>query len=433
MFWKIRCLRFGCVIFHKFGSKGKKRERSQTHFGKEISHEQNTENRHTGCGIWRDLTAIRLQKELNYNEADVTLVNKHDYHYFTTQLHMPAAGTEDPKNARINILSLIDEFKIDFVKSTVVQIKPLEQKVILSDGTLSYDYLVIGLGGEPETFGIPGLQEHALKIRSLNTVNLIREHIAYQFAKFKKEPHRLDYLTIVVGGAGFTGIEFVGELADRMPSMCKEFDIDPELVKIYSVEAAPTVLPGFDPNLVEYAIDSLEKRGVIFKLGVKIQECTPEGVVLEGDEMIKSATVVWTGGVRGNRLVEEAGFESMRGRVPVDEFLRTKEKENVYIVGDCSIIFKEDGKPYPPTAQIAVQQGEAVAHNLVATIRGEKLKPFEPKIQGTIASLGRRDAIGIVGDRKFKGRWASFLKKMTDFRYLYMIGGIPLVLKKARF
>lgn len=386
-----------------------------------------------GAGYGGIVTAIRLQKELNYNEADVTLVNKHDYHYITTNLHMPAAGTEHPKNARVNILSLIDEFKIDFVKSTVVQIKPNEQKVILSDGTLSYDYLVIGLGGEPETFGIPGLQEHALKIRSLNTVNLIREHIEYQFAKFKKEPHRLDYLTIVVGGAGFTGIEFVGELADRMPSLCKQFDIDPSLVKIYSVEAAPTIMPGFDADLVEYARESLEKRGVIFKVGVKIQECTPEGVMLEHGEMIKSTTVVWTGGVRGNHLVEEAGFENIRGRVKVDPYLRTNEKENVYVVGDCSIIFREDGKPYPPTAQIAVQQGETVAHNLVATIRGEKLKEFTPVIQGTVASLGRRDAIGVVGKSKIKGTKASIMKKLIDIRYLYKIGGIPLVLKKARF
>jgi len=386
-----------------------------------------------GAGYGGIVTAIRLQKELNYNEADVTLVNKHDYHYITTHLHMPAAGTDSPKNARINILSLIDEFKIDFVKSTVIKIKPHEQKVILSDGTLSYDYLVIGLGGEPETFGIPGLDEHALKIRSLNTVNLIREHIEYQFAKFKKDPHRLDYLTIVVGGAGFTGIEFVGELADRMPTLCKQFDIDPALVKIYSIEAAPTVMPGFDEHLVEYAVESLKRRGIIFKVGVKIQECTPEGVVLEGGEEIKAATVVWTGGVRGNRLVEEAGFENIRGRVPVDVYLRTKEKENVYVVGDCSIIFNENGKPYPPTAQIAVQQGETVARNLVAVIRGEKQEPFEPRIQGTIASLGKRDAIGVVGKYKLKGKAAAFMKKMSDFRYLYMIGGIPLVLRKARF
>jgi len=379
------------------------------------------------------MTATRLQKELNYNEADVTLVNKHDYHYMTTHLHMPAAGTEAAKHVKINILSLIDEFKIDFVKSTVVQIKPHEQKVILSDGTLSYDYLVIGLGGEPETFGIPGLKEYALNIRSVNTVNLIREHIEYMFAKYKSEPHRTDYLTFVVGGAGFTGIEFVGELADRVPKLCKQFNVDPSLVKIYNVEAAPTALPGFDPALVEYAMESLRRRGVTFKLGVGVKECTPDGVVLANGEEIKSQTVVWAGGVRGNRLVEEAGFETVRGRVAVDPFLRTKEKENVYVVGDCAMVLDENGRPYPPSAQIAMQQGESVAANLVSVIRGEKQKPFVPNLKGTIASLGRRDGIGVVFRYKVKGLAAILMKKLTDLRYLYAIGGIPLVLRKGRF
>ena len=385
-----------------------------------------------GAGYGGIVAAIRLQKELNYNEADVTLVNKHDYHYITTHLHMPAAGTDKPKNARINILSLIDEFKIDFVKSTVVQIKPQEQKVILSDGTLSYDYLVIGLGGETETFGIPGLVEHAMNIRSLNTVNLIREHIEYQIAKFKKEPHRHDYLTFVVGGAGFTGIEFVGELADRVPALCKQFDVDPALVKIYNVEAAPSALPGFDDELVEYAVKALEEKGVIFKLGSPVKECTPDGVILADGEEIRSATVVWTGGVRGNHLIEEAGFETKRGRVLVDPYSRTGEKENVFIVGDCSIVLNEDGKPFPPTAQIAVQQGVAVAYNLVAIIRGEKPKEFKPSIKGTVASLGKHDAVGVVGSYRIKGQVAVIMKRLSDIRYLYTIGGLPLVLRKGR-
>jgi NADH dehydrogenase len=385
-----------------------------------------------GAGYGGIITAIRLQKELNYNEADVTLVNKHDYHYITTHLHMPAAGTDNPKNARINILSLIDEFKIDFVKSTVVQIKPNEQKVILSDGTLSYDYLVVGLGGEPETFGIPGLQEYAMNIRSINTVNLIREHIEYQFARYKNEPKRTDLLTFVVGGAGFTGIEFVGELADRLPKLCKQFNVDPALVKIYNVEAAPSALPGFDPELVDYAMKALEERGVTFKLNTPVKECTPEGVILADGEVIKSTTVVWTGGVRGNHLIEEAGFEVKRGRVHVDEYLRTNEKENVYIVGDNALIFNPEGRPYPPTAQIAIQQGEAVANNLVAVIRGEKLESFTPTLKGTVASLGKRDAIGVVYKYKVRGFNAVVMKRLLDLRYLYILGGIPLVLRKGR-
>jgi NADH dehydrogenase len=386
-----------------------------------------------GAGYGGIVTAIRLQKELNYNEADVTLVNKHDYHYITTHLHMPAAGTDNPKNARVNILKLIDEFKIDFIKSTVLQIRPYEKKVILEDGMLSYDYLVIGLGGESETFGIPGLLENAMNIRSINSVNLIREHIEYQFAKYKGDPKRSDYLTFVVGGAGFTGIEFVGELADRIPQLCKDFDVDPSLVKLINVEAAPTALPGFDPELVDYAMEVLSNKGVEFKIATAIKECTPEGVILADGEEIKSGTVIWTGGVRGNHLIEEAGFEAMRGRVKVDEFLRAPGHENIFIVGDGSIVFNEDGRPYPPTAQIAMQQGTACAYNLVAAVRGENAKEFRPIIKGTVASLGRGEAIGIVGKKKIKGLSASMMKKLIDMKYLYMIGGITLVIKKTRF
>ncbi|GAB7056826.1 MULTISPECIES: NAD(P)/FAD-dependent oxidoreductase [unclassified Paenibacillus] len=386
-----------------------------------------------GAGYGGIVTAIRLQKELNYNEADVTLVNKHDYHYITTHLHMPAAGTDNPENARVNILKLIDEFKIDFVKSTVVQIRPQEKKVILEEGTLSYDYLVIGLGGEPETFGIPGLKEYAMNIRSINSVRLIREHIEYQFAKFKREPSRTDYLTFVVGGAGFTGIEFVGELADRIPQLCKEFDVDPSLVKIYNVEAAPTALPGFDPELVEYAMEVLQKKGVTFKIATAIKECTPEGVVLATGEEIKSSTVIWTGGIRGNHLLDEAGFETMRGRIKVDETLRAPGYDHVYVLGDCSIVMNPEGRPYPPTAQISMQQAEVCASNLVAQIRGSELKKFEYKPKGTVASLGRGEAIGIVGSKKIKGGIAAIMKKIIDLRYLYIIGGIPLVIRKGKF
>lgn len=386
-----------------------------------------------GAGYGGILTAQRLQKELNYNEADVTLVNRHDYHYITTHLHMPAAGTDSIENTRVSISKLIDEFKIDLVKSSVQEIRLHDKKVILEDGTLSYDYLVIGLGGEPETFGIPGLAEHAMTIRSINSVRLIREHIEYQFALYKNERRPQERINFVVGGAGFSGIEFVAELADRIPRLCKEYDVDPTLVNIYNVEAAPAALPGFAPELVEYAMSVLEKKGVTFKMGIAIKECLPGGVVLNNGEEIRAATVVWTGGIRGNRLVEAAGFETMRGRVKVDEYLRAPGYENIYIIGDNSLIFNEEGRPYPPTAHMAMQQGVCCAQNIVAAIRDKSMRKFEFHNKGTVASLGRGEGIAVVGDKKYQGWKAAQLKKLVDLRYLFIIGGIPLVLKKGRF
>ncbi|MEY4479327.1 MAG: hypothetical protein RLZZ267_5 [Bacillota bacterium] len=386
-----------------------------------------------GAGYGGIIAAMRLQKTLNYNEADVTLVNKHDYHYVTTHLHMPAAGTDDPNNARVNIAKLIDESKINFLKASVTEIRKDEKKVILEEGELHYDYLIIGLGGETETFGIPGMLENALSIRSINSSHLIREHIEYQFARYKRDPEREELLTFIVGGAGFTGIEFVAELADRVPSLCAKFDIPTDKVKIYSVEAAPSIMPGFDAELVEYAKKVLEDKGIIFKIGIAIKEVTPEQVVLGNDEVIPTATVVWTGGIRGCRIVEEAGFEAMRGRVKVDEFLRAPGHEDVYIIGDLSLFFNPEGRPYPPTAQIAMQQGTVCADNVVASIRNSELKTFVPSIKGVVASLGKGEAIGVVGKIKLTGKKAAYMKKIVDARWLFILGGLPLVLKKMKF
>jgi len=386
-----------------------------------------------GAGYGGLLTTLQLQKKLNYNEAEITLVNKHNYHYITTWLHEPAAGTASADHARVSLDGILNRDKVNFVKGTVQSIQSEAQTVTLENGdVLSYDYLVIGLGSEPETFGIEGLKEHAFSIRSINAVRHIREHIEYMFSKYKNEPHRQDFLTFVVGGAGFTGIEFCGELGDRLPELCEEFDVDPDLVKVYCIEAAPTALPGFDPELVNYAMDVLGRKGIEFKIATPIKQCTPDGVLLATGEEIKSKTVIWAAGVRGNSIVEKAGFEVMRGRVKVDEYLRAPGHENVFVVGDCALIFNEEGRPYPPTAQIAVQEGERLGENLAAMIRGELTQKFTPHLQGTLASLGRGEGIGQVGSKKLFGSTAAMMKKASDLRYLYKIGGVSLALKKVK-
>ncbi|MBA2175766.1 NAD(P)/FAD-dependent oxidoreductase [Halobacillus locisalis] len=392
-----------------------------------------------GAGYGGIMTAVKLQKSLGANDAKITLVNKHDYHYQTTWLHENAAGTLHHDRTRIQIKDVVNTSRVNFVQDTVTEIKPDEKKVILENGDLSYDYLVIALGFEAATFGIPGLEEHAYTINNINSSRLIRQHIEYNFAKYNNEAEtKQERLNIVVGGAGFTGIEFVGELANRIPELCKEYDVPRENVRIINVEAAPTALPGFDPALVEYAMNSLEARGVEFKIGAMIKEVTADKLVFEKDEEreeIPTNTVVWAAGVRGNSLVENAGFESNRGRTPVSDELRPKGYDDVFIVGDCALIMNEEtGRPYPPTAQIAIQQAEQLAANLKSIIRGEgHVEPFEPNIQGTVASLGDDDAIGVIFDgKKLFGWQATAMKKIIDNRYLLKLGGVPLVLKKGK-
>jgi NADH dehydrogenase len=389
-----------------------------------------------GAGYGGLMTAKGLQKSLRPGEAEVTLVNQNSYHYITTQLHEPAAGTSHHDRARLPILSVIHPHRVNFIQDKVTAIDTTAKKVTLAERQepLSYDYLVVSLGSAPETFGIKGLLENAFFIRNIDSVRIIREHMEYMFSRYATEK-KDELITIVVGGAGFTGIEYVGELVDRMPALCREYDIPLEKVRIVNVEAAPTVLPGFDEDLVNYATEYLKRKGVDFYINTPIEECTADGVILKGGEEIKAATVVWTGGVRGNKVVEDAGIETMRGRVKVDGQLRAPGHDDIFIIGDSSLVFpSENERPFPPTAQIATQQGQFLGKNLPALVRGNNIAEkfvYHPK--GTVASLGRKEAIGIVGKGKLTGTKASFMKKIIELRWLYLLGGISLVLRKGKF
>lgn len=387
-----------------------------------------------GAGYGGMITATRLQKKMGDNEAKITLVNKHDYHYQTTWLHEPAAGTMLPEKTRMPIKSVLDFRKINFVQDEVVEIKTEAKKVILKDGELDYDYLVVGLGAEAETFGVPGVKEHAYSKWTVNGARQIKDHIENCFAKYNNQVEKEEgLLTFAVAGAGFTGIEFIGELSERVPQLCKQYDIAREKVKLYVVEAAPTALPGFDPELVEYAMNLLESRGVEFKINTPIKEVTDSGVVVGEGEEIKASTVVWATGVRGSSIIERSGFDNMRGRIKVEPELRAPGHDNIFIIGDCALIINEEiNRPYPPTAQIAMQMAEICASNLNALINGGELKTFKPDIKGTVASLGGKEAIGAVGSRKLYGGTANFMKKMIDNRYLLLLGGVGLVLKKGK-
>src|SRR5699024_2552895 len=159
--------------------------------------------------------------------------NKHNYHYQTTWLHEVAAGTINHNQARVMISDVINPNRVRLIYDTVVKVNKDENKGVLENSEGTYEYLVIALGFTKKTFGIKGMEENAFFIQDIDTSQLIRDHIEYQFVKYKnsEEPDERD-LTILVGGAGFTGIEFVGELAEKVPELCKKYDIDRNKAKI---------------------------------------------------------------------------------------------------------------------------------------------------------------------------------------------------------
>lgn len=392
-----------------------------------------------GAGYGGIMTAVKLEKMLPAHEAAVTLVNKYDYHYQTTWLHENAAGTLHHDRARIPIKDVINRQKTHFLLDTVVSIKPDEKKVKLENGDLSYDILVIGLGFETATFGIPGLEEHAFTIEDINSARLIREHLEYNLAKYHHEGAKNQgRLNIVVGGGGFTGVEFLGELANRIPELCDEYDIPKSMVRMINIEGSSTVLPGFDPQLAEYAMSSLESRGVEFMTGAMLKECKPDRIVYEKDgkrEEIPTYSTIWAAGVRANSIVEKSGFDHHRGKINVRRDMRAPDYDDVFAIGDCAMIKDEKtDKVYPPTAQIAIQETETVANNIRAMVQGkEELESFEPKLLGTVASLGHTDAIGtILNNRKLFGWKAVMMKRIIDNRYLLKLGGFNLLMRKGK-
>lgn len=392
-----------------------------------------------GAGYGGLMTAIHLQKRLRAKDAEITLVNKNSYHYETTWLHEASAGTLRPEQVHYEIRDVLHK-KVIFKQATVEKID-IHYKIVQTDqGELFYDYLVVALGFEGETFGIDGLDKYTFGITNVNDARKIRDHIHTQFAKwasqasFEKDDA---LLTIVVGGAGFTGIEFIGELANKVPELCREYDVPIEKVRIICVEAAPTILPMFSETLVNHAVHVLNNKGIEFSVGTPVVQATKEGVKIKKGhnqfEFIKADTVVWAAGVRGPRIVEESDLPSSRARVAVEDDLSVPGYQEIFMVGDCAfLVNKETERPYPPTAQIAVQQATTVARNLVALVKGKETKPFIPDLKGTVCSLGGSDAISNVFGKEITGKPAYIMKKVIDNRALYLIGGLGLVLKKGK-
>lgn len=382
-----------------------------------------------GAGYGGMITSKNLAKRMKEEEAHVTLVNKHDYHYITTQLHKTGAGTAPDGKIALPIRELIDEEKIEFKKDTVKAINFDDQKVTLESGDiLDYDYLVVALGFQVETFGTPGVKEHAFVLRSFRSSKKAYHHIEKQFALYKEDndPARL---TFTVAGAGFTGIEMVGELVIKLPKLAKKYDVPYDKVRIINIEASNDLLPGFDDSAIEYTTELLDRMGVEIKTGSRIVECK-ENCVITDKEEIATRTLIWSCGVRGHHLFEEAGLETVRGKLPVDEYLRAKQYKNVFCIGDNALFMLDEKTALPPTAQVALQQAPVCAKNILASIRNEQLKPFVYHHKGSVASISDYYAVGKVGGIVLKGKIAALMKQVIEYRYLFYLGGPKLMLRQ---
>ncbi len=379
-----------------------------------------------GGGYGGLLTALTARKYLPAEEAAITVVNRNRYHQIVTELHRLAVGGLKEKNVALPLDKLLRDKQVDLLIDTVQSISPEQKQVSLAGGaTLSYDALVIALGSETAFFGIPGLQENSMTLKSVEDANRIRAHVEARIEEYAKTKNKAD-ATFVIGGGGLSGIELLGELVDTLPQLCLQKGIDYNDLSLYCVEAMPNILPGFAPELVERAKVSLEKRGAKILTGVAVTEVKGNTVILKDGTTIEANTLVWTGGVTGTPVVANCGIEVNRGRATVNEFLQSTSHPDVFLAGDSAVVMSPEGRPYPPSAQIAWQMGEAVGYNLFAYFKGAPMKEFHPVFSGTLASLGRKDAIGTIGASqiRLKGLPASVMKEASNVRYLTHINGL---------
>ncbi len=382
-----------------------------------------------GAGFAGINVAEKLARLLpSAGDAQITLVDQNNFFLFTPMLTEVAGGEIDTRH----IIVAIRRFsrRIQFQQGRIDQIDLANKRVTITLGragdaipetqnTLEADHLVIALGAETNYYNIPGLAEHALPIKSLGDAAAIRNRVLALLERADAEPDpekRRELLTFVVGGGGFSGVETMAAIYDLVRETRKRYPrIAPNDIRALLIQAEGRLLPEFDEKLAAYAQKKLEKRGVEVLLNTMIAGAGPDYVELRGEQRIKTHLLIWAGGITPPSVVKALDCEhSRRGAIIVDEYCRVPGHPGVWALGDCADIPQPGKKqPYTPIAQNAMREGELVAHNIVATLRAEPLRPFTYHPIGQTAMLGRRTGIASVYGLRFSGKIAWLMWRTT--------------------
>jgi NADH dehydrogenase len=365
-------------------------------------------------------------------DTKVTLIEQNPYHLVQIWLHEVAAGTIPPEAATIP-LEVAAGRNVDAVQACIDNLDLRTREVHTTAGLFPFDKLVISLGGATEYYGIPGLQEHAFQLKSLEQAIWIREHLlaCFQRAQDADGPARRPLLTAVVGGGGLSGVELAGELADELPRLAQQHALDPDATRVVLVEARPRILSDLSKPVARYATRVLRQKGVEILAGVRITGRDAEAVHLKRGAPIEAATLIWAGGVRANPTSASLDIPTnRRGMAVVDPFLRVPDFADVYVIGDAAWVpDPRTARPVAPSAQLAVQEAKHVHRNLSAMIDDRQPGPYVPQPLGQLISLGRDVGVATVGPLRIYGRMARWMKWANDMRWLLTVGGVPLVVR----
>lgn len=389
-----------------------------------------------GGGYGGVLTAKKLGKLLKKQEVRITLIDRNPYHTLLTELHEVAAGRTDEDAIKIDLKKVFAGFKnVDVVQDEIARIDLDSRKLHGEAKAYAYDYLVIGTGSKPTYFGIPGAQEHAFSLWSFEDAVNLKEQILHMFREAVKERNaakRKAMLTFVVVGAGFTGVEMIGELAEYVQDLCREHHIERTEVTLHVVDMVDKILPILPDSLIKKSEKHLGKLGVNIITGSRITSVSEDSVQL-GNREIASKTVIWTAGVEGSEVVGNLNVE-LKGqkRVLTNDKLQVPEHPEVYVVGDNIFYIPEGASaPVPQMVENAEHAAPLVAYNIAAEFNGKKKKSYKPVFHGVMVSIGSRYGVANVGlpNRMFKlsGFLAMGIKHVINLLYLFQVLGFNRV------
>ena len=359
---------------------------------------------------------IGAAQKLKKSEADVVVVDKHDYHTFQPLLYQVATGLLEQPAVGHPIRDLFhkqDNVRIHQDRVTAID---LEARRVTFDELepVSYDYLVLGIGAEVNFFGVEGAADHAFPLYTLADAVRLKNHVLRTWEKADREPSLIDdgALNIVVVGGGPTGVETAGALAELYNGVFRKDypDVAPDRAKITLVEAGAQIFPMFKEDIRTYTEEALTKRGVEVQTGEVVESITPKRVTLKSGTVLPAHTLVWGAGLQGNALVQSLGLELERGnRIGVDEELRIPSHPEVYVVGDVAAITdQKTSQVLPQLGSVALQSGEHAGKTLAERIAGKETKPFKYKDKGTMAAIGRGSAVvQMLGGKTMKGKTAQ--------------------------